>query len=265
MNNNTNINLENKTVLITGATSGIGLEIAKVFARQGAKIAFNGFGNVENAISELEQISNNITYIDSDLEKVEDIQTLVQQTIAKFSSIDILINNAGIQHVSSTKDFSVEMWNKVIAINLSAAFHTIRLCLPYMQEQNWGRIINLASVHGLVASVNKSAYIAAKHGLIGLTKTVGLEQASAGYNVTCNAICPGWVKTPLVEKQITAKSEQLNISFDEAKQVLLSEKQPSKEFVEAHDLANLALFLCSDYAKQVQGASWNMDGGWVAQ
>ncbi len=258
-------NINNKVVLITGATSGIGLEIAKVFASQGAKIAFNGFGNAEEAVKALEQINSDILYINSDLEQANEIENLVNQTIEKFSKIDILINNAGIQHVSPLQDFSIEMWNKIIAVNLSASFHTMRLCLPHMQKNNWGRIINIASVHGLAASANKSAYVAAKHGIIGLTKAAALEQASVSSNITCNAICPGWVKTPLVEKQIIAKSQHLNISFEEAKYQLLSEKQPSKEFIEAADLANLALFLCSESAKQVQGAAWNIDGGWLAQ
>lgn len=255
--------LKNKVVLITGATSGIGLEIAKTFAKKGMKIVFNGFGNVEQAISELQAITKEVHYYESDLAKVSDIENMIANIQAKVGSIDILINNAGIQHVSPTQDFDVDMWDKVIAINLSAVFHTMRLCLLDMQKNNWGRIINIASVHGLVASKNKSAYVAAKHAVLGLTKTVALENAEQ--NITANAICPGWVKTPLVEKQIHAKAIELNIPLDLAKKQLIAEKQPSKEFVDAKDIAQLALFLCSEHAKQVKGAAWNIDGGWIAQ
>ncbi len=255
--------IEGKIALVTGATSGIGLEIAKQLAKHGVIVAFNGLGNVEQAQEELSKISSNSHYYDSDLSDALQTKNMIETVHSTLGSIDILINNAGIQNVAPTQDFSVEIWDKIIAINLSAVFHTTKLCLPKMQEKNWGRIINIASVHGMVASVNKSAYVAAKHGVLGLTKVVALENAAL--NITCNAICPGWVKTPLVEKQIKAKSQQLNISFDEAKQQLLSEKQPSQEFVDTIDIAALVLFLCSDNAKQVRGSAWNMDGGWLAQ
>ena len=254
--------LKNKFALITGATSGIGLEIAKALAKKGVNIAFNGFGNVDNAISELQKINPNIYYFDSNLEHVSEIENMLENA-QKIANIDILINNAGIQHVASTTNFDVNMWDKIMAINLSAVFHTIRLCLPNMQKNNWGRIINIASVHGLVASINKSAYVTAKHGVIGLTKTVALENAKS--NITCNAICPGWVRTPLVEMQIENKAKQDATTFELAKQALLAEKQPSQEFVDTKDVAQLVLFLCSEHAKQVKGASWNMDGGWLAQ
>ncbi len=263
--------LKHKTVLITGATSGIGLEIAKKFAAHGANIIFNGFGDVEHSISILKNINHNIDvlYLECNLSNVDEIEAMHTKicttTINIVKGVDILINNAGIQHVECIETFPVQKWNDIIAINLSAVFHTTRLCLPYMLQQQWGRIINIASVHGLVASKYKSAYVAAKHGVIGLTKTTALEQAAAQKNITCNAICPGWVKTPLVDAQIHAKAHNENISYDIAKQKLLLEKQPSQEFVESEHIADLALFLCSDIGKQIQGACWNIDGGWMAQ
>ncbi|NDF44513.1 MAG: SDR family oxidoreductase, partial [Betaproteobacteria bacterium] len=174
-----------------------------------------------------------------------------------------LVNNAGIQHVASVEDFPVERWDAIIAINLSSAFHTTRLALPDMQKKNWGRIINVASVHGLVASAQKSAYVAAKHGIVGLTKVTALENATR--NVTCNAICPGWVLTPLVQKQVDAKSAALKISNEEATKLLLGEKEPSMQFTTPEELGALAVFFCSDAAKNVRGVAWNMDGGWAAQ
>ena len=187
----------------------------------------------------------------------------MQQAASEFGGVDILVNNAGIQYVSSIEDFPVEKWDAIIAINLTSAFHTTRLALPYMRQQNWGRIINLASVHGLVASAQKSAYVAAKHGLVGLTKTTALETATTG--VTCNAICPGFVLTPLVQKQVDDRAARDGISNEEAKVSLLSEKQPSREFVTPDQLGALAVFFCSDAASQIRGVAWNMDGGWVAQ
>jgi 3-hydroxybutyrate dehydrogenase len=174
-----------------------------------------------------------------------------------------LVNNAGIQHVSPIEDFPIGKWDDVIAINLSSAFHTTRLALPGMRSTNWGRIINISSVHGLVGSANKSAYVAAKHGIVGLTKVTALETAATG--VTCNAICPGWVLTPLVQKQVDARAKNLNISDDEAKRQLLSEKEPSMQFTTPDELGELALFFCSPAGKNVTGVAWNMDGGWTAQ
>jgi 3-hydroxybutyrate dehydrogenase len=174
-----------------------------------------------------------------------------------------LVNNAGIQHVASVEDFPVERWDAIIAINLSSAFHTSRLALPYMKQKNWGRIINVASVHGLVASAQKSAYVAAKHGIVGLTKVTALETATTG--VTCNAICPGWVLTPLVQKQVDAKAHALGISNDEATKLLLGEKEPSLQFTTPEELGELAVFFCSKSAQNVRGVAWNMDGGWTAQ
>jgi 3-hydroxybutyrate dehydrogenase len=181
----------------------------------------------------------------------------------KFGGVDILVNNAGIQYVANVEDFPVEKWDAIIAINLSSAFHTSRLALPYMKQKNWGRIINLASAHGLVASAQKSAYVAAKHGLVGLTKSTALETAQTG--VTANAICPGWVLTPLVQKQVDDRATREGISNEQAKKNLLLEKQPSGEFVTPEELGALAVFFCSPAANQVRGVAWNMDGGWVAQ
>jgi len=187
----------------------------------------------------------------------------MQAAQQRFGGVDILVNNAGIQHVANIEDFPVDRWDAIIAINLSSAFHTTRLALPYMKQNNWGRIINLASVHGLVASAQKSAYVAAKHGIVGLTKVTALETAQTG--VTCNAICPGWVLTPLVQKQVDARAQKEGLNNDAAKKALLLEKQPSAEFVTPDQLAALAVFMCSDAASQIRGVAWNMDGGWVAQ
>jgi 3-hydroxybutyrate dehydrogenase len=197
------------------------------------------------------------------MSKPAQIEDMVGKALSTFGVVDIVINNAGIQHVAPVDEFPVEKWDAVLAINLTSCFHTIRLTLPKMKKQNWGRVINVASVHGLVASANKSAYVAAKHGLVGLTKSVALETALTG--VTCNAICPGWVLTPLVQAQIDARAKRDSVSADAAKHALLSEKQPSSEFVHVDELASLALFLCSKEAGQVRGVAWNMDGGWIAQ
>jgi 3-hydroxybutyrate dehydrogenase len=181
----------------------------------------------------------------------------------RFGGVDVLVNNAGIQHVANIEDFPVDRWDAIIAINLTSAFHTTRLALPGMKQRNWGRIINLASVHGLVASAQKSAYVAAKHGIVGFTKVTALETAQTG--ITCNAICPGWVLTPLVQKQVDARAEKEKVNNEEAKKLLLSEKQPSGEFVTPEQLAALAVFFCSPAATQIRGVAWNMDGGWIAQ
>lgn len=259
--------LKGKTALVTGSTSGIGLGIARTFAAQGANIVLNGFGDMK----EIDAIQANIkeefkvktVYHNADMSKPAEIEAMMRFAAEQCGAVDVLVNNAGIQYVANIEDFPVEKWDGIIAINLSSAFHTTRLALPAMKARNWGRIINIASVHGLVASAQKSAYVAAKHGLIGLTKVTALETAHTG--ITCNAICPGWVLTPLVQKQVDARAEQQGLSNEEAKKNLLSEKQPSGEFVSPEQLGALALFLCSDAASQVRGAAWNMDGGWVAQ
>ncbi len=259
--------LAGKTALITGSTSGIGLGIARALAAEGADIIFNGFGD-PTAIADLQretglQFGVKTGYSNADMSKPAEIERMMSDALDQFGGVDILVNNAGIQHVANIEDFPPERWDAVIAINLSSAFHATRLALPAMKKNNWGRIINIASAHGLVASAGKSAYVAAKHGIVGLTKVTALENAQTG--VTCNAICPGWVLTPLVQKQVDARAASGNIPLEQAKRELLLEKQPSGEFVTPEQLGALAVFLCSDAASQVRGAAWNMDGGWVAQ
>jgi 3-hydroxybutyrate dehydrogenase len=255
--------LANKTALITGSTSGIGLGIAKALARQGANIVLNGFGDVEGPKSEISALGAKVAYHGADMSKAEEIEAMMAFAAAEFGRVDILVNNAGIQHVARIEDFPVAKWDTILAINLSSNFHTTRLALPAMLEANWGRIINVASVHGLVASAEKSAYVAAKHGVVGLTKVTALESATTG--VTCNAICPGWVLTPLVQKQVDAKAAALSISNEEAKKLLLGEKEPSMQFTTPEELGELAVFFCSPAGKNIRGVAWNMDGGWVAQ
>jgi 3-hydroxybutyrate dehydrogenase len=255
--------LKGKTALVTGSTSGIGLGLAKALAAQGANIVLNGFGDVEGPKAEVTALGVKVAYHGADMSKPADIEDMMKFAGAQFGRVDILVNNAGIQHVAPVHDFPPEKWDAIIAINLSSAFHATRLALPAMRAANWGRIINVASVHGLVASAEKSAYVAAKHGLVGLTKTVALENATTG--VTCNAICPGWVLTPLVQKQVDARAAAGRISNEEATKQLLGEKEPSMQFTSPEELGALAVFFCSDAAKNVRGVAWNMDGGWVAQ
>jgi len=259
--------LKGKTALVTGSTSGIGLGIARTFAAQGANIVLNGFGDAHD-IETLQaglrsEFGVEVAYHGADMSKPADIEAMMKFAAEKFGAVDVLVNNAGIQHVANIEDFPVEKWDSIIAINLSSAFHTTRLALPSMKARNWGRIINIASVHGLVGSAQKSAYVAAKHGIVGLTKVTALETAHSG--ITCNAICPGWVLTPLVQKQVDARASEKGLSNEEAKKSLLSEKQPSGDFVTPEQLGELAVFLSSDAASQVRGVAWNMDGGWVAQ
>ena len=255
--------LKGKTALVTGSTSGIGLGIAIGLAKQGVNIMANGFGEKDDALAQIKACGVEVDYHGADMSKPAEIEELIKATEKRFGSLDILVNNAGIQHTANIEDFPADKWDAIIAINLSSAFHTIHHALPGMKKRNWGRIINIASVHGLVASTQKVAYIAAKHGIIGLTKVAALENARTG--ITCNAICPGWVLTPLVQKQVDARAQREGISNDAAKQALLSEKQPSGEFVTPEHLAALAVFLCGPDASEVRGVAWNMDGGWVAQ
>ena len=255
--------LANKTALVTGSTSGIGLGIAKALARQGANIVLNGFGDVEGPKAEIAALGVRVAYHGADMSKPEEIEAMMAFAAAEFGQVDILVNNAGIQHVARIEDFPVARWDAIIAINLTSAFHATRLALPAMQAANWGRIINVASVHGLVGSAEKSAYVAAKHGVVGLTKVTALENATTG--VTCNAICPGWVLTPLVQKQVDAKAAALGVSNEEAKKRLLGEKEPSMQFTTPEELGELAVFFCSPAGANVRGVAWNMDGGWVAQ
>ena len=255
--------LHGKTALVTGSTSGIGLGIAKALAAQGANIVLNGFGDVQAPQAEVAALGVQVRYHGADMGKPAEIEDMVRFAQQQFGSLDILVNNAGIQHVSRIENFPVDRWDAIIAINLSSAFHATRLALPAMQAANWGRIINVASVHGLVASAEKSAYVAAKHGVVGLTKVTALENATTG--VTCNAICPGWVLTPLVQKQVDAKAAAQGISNEAATRQLLGEKEPSMQFTTPEELGALAAFLCSPAGANVRGVAWNMDGGWAAQ
>ena len=255
--------LKGKTALVTGSTSGIGLGIAKALAAQGANIVLNGFGGVEGPKAEVAALGVQVSYHGADMAKPADIEDMVRHAHKTFGSLDILVNNAGIQHVARVEDFPLERWDAVIAINLSSAFHASRLALPGMLANHWGRIINVASVHGLVGSAEKSAYVAAKHGIVGLTKVVALENATTG--VTCNAICPGWVLTPLVQKQVDAKAAAQGISNADATKQLLGEKEPSMQFTTPEELGALAVFFCSPAGNNVRGVAWNMDGGWAAQ
>ena len=255
--------LAQKTALVTGSTSGIGLGIARSLARQGARIVLNGFGDIEGAQREVAALGVEVAYHGADMSKPAEIAELMKFAADRFGQVDVLVNNAGIQHVAPIEDFDPARWDAVIAINLSSAFHTTRLAIPAMRKANWGRIINIASAHGLVASPDKSAYVTAKHGLVGLTKTVALETATTG--ITCNAICPGWVLTPLVQKQIEARAQAGGIDVEQAKRDLLGEKQPSLQFVTPEELGELAVFMCSAAANNVRGVAWNVDGGWVAR
>ncbi|OYV00928.1 MAG: 3-hydroxybutyrate dehydrogenase [Burkholderiales bacterium PBB5] len=255
--------LNGKTALVTGSTSGIGLGMALALAKAGANVMLNGFGDVEGAKAEVAKLGGRVGYHGADMSQPAQIEAMVRACEAEFGAVDILVNNAGIQHVANVEDFPVERWDAIIAINLTSAFHTTRLALPGMKLRNWGRVLNIASVHGLVASAGKSAYVAAKHGIVGFTKSAALENATTG--VTINAICPGWVLTPLVQKQVDDRAAKQGISVDEAKKQLLAEKQPSLQFTTPEQLADLAVFLCSPSADNIRGVAWNVDGGWVAQ
>lgn len=257
--------LANKTALITGGTSGIGLGIAKVFARNKAKLILCGLEDISDVTDICRELSNiscqGVDYFQTNVGDVRSLESLFESIHAAHHTVDILVNNAGIQHVAPIEDMPPAKWDAILAVNLSAAFHTIRLALPGMKQSGWGRIMNIASAHGLVASENKAPYVAAKHGVIGLTKVVALETATA--NITCNALCPGWVRTPLVEKQIQARAQALGMSVDEAAQDLLAQKQPSLQFVEPEQIGEYCAFLCTDAAAQITGAALTMDGGWT--
>ena len=255
--------LKGKTALVTGSTSGIGLAIAKALAQQGANLVLNGFGDAEGPQAEITALGVEALYHGADMSKPGDIEDMMKSAASKFGRVDILVNNAGIQHVAKVEDFPTERWDAVIAINLTSAFHTTRLAVPAMRAANWGRIVNVASAHGLVASAQKSAYVAAKHGIVGFTKSVALETATTG--ITSNAICPGWVLTQLVQKQIDDRAAREGISALQAQNELLGEKQPSLQFTTVEQLGGLAVFLCSPAADQVRGVAWAMDGGWTAQ
>jgi len=259
--------LKGHIAVVTGSTSGIGIGLARALAAAGCDIMLNGFGDA-GAIEGIRRgIENDFgvkaLFNPADLSRAEPCTALIEDAEKRFGKVDILVNNAGIQYVSPLETFPVERWDAIIALNLSAAFHTMRAALPGMRGAGWGRVINIASVHGLVASVNKSAYVASKHGILGLTKAAALELAGSG--VTCNAICPGWVLTPLVKAQIEARAGSENIPLSQAEEELLLEKQPSGKFTTVEQLGALAVFLCSPAADNITGVPLTADGGWTAQ
>ncbi|WP_417276571.1 3-hydroxybutyrate dehydrogenase [Castellaniella sp.] len=259
--------LKGKKAIVTGSTSGIGLAIARELARQGADVVINGFGDADAVERERAGLEKDFgikaVYLNADLMDEQAARDFIAQSIKALGGLDILVNNAGIQHTDLIEDFPVQKWNSIIALNLSAVFHCTAAALPTLKKQKFGRIINIASAHGLVASVNKSAYVAAKHGVVGLTKVTALENAGTG--VTCNAICPGWVRTPLVETQIKAMADSKHLSIEDAARDLLSEKQPSLEFVTPEQLGQAAVFIASDAAAQMTGTTLSIDGGWTAR
>ena len=258
--------LKGKSVVVTGSTSGIGLGIARSFAAEGANIMLNGLGDA----AEIEELRAGIeadfkvkaVYSPADMTRPAEIADMIGHARRELGSVDVLINNAGIQYVAPVDEFPPEKWDQIIAVNLTAAFHTVRAAVPMMKANRWGRIINIASAHGLIASPFKSAYIAAKHGIVGLTKTVALETAEQG--ITCNAICPGWVITPLVDKQIDAQAAAHKMPRDDVIRKVILERQPTKEFVKIEEVAALAIFLAGDAAASITGTSMSIDGGWVA-
>ena len=258
--------LKGKTALITGSTSGIGLGVAEGFAAEGVNLVINGFGDA----AEIETIRAGLAsrfgvkviYDGADMSKPDQIEAMMKRAAAEFGGVDILINNAGIQHVCPVDEFPTAKWDAIIAINLSSAFHTTRLAIPYMKSKGWGRVINVASAHALVASPFKSAYVASKHGIMGFTKTVALEVAERG--ITCNAICPGYVLTPLVEKQIPDTAKARGITEEQVKRDVLLAAQPTKQFVTVEQVAGTAIFLCSDSAASITGTNISVEGGWTA-
>jgi 3-hydroxybutyrate dehydrogenase len=265
-NINTEQMLIGKVSLVTGSTSGIGLGIARAFAAAGSDVVLNGFGKPEEVADTQERIASDfqvrVSYSPADMSKPQSIREMIDNTLRSFGRLDILVNNAGIQHVAPLQDFPPEKWDAILAINLSSAFHTTRLALPAMLANKWGRIINIASAHGLVGSPFKSAYVTAKHGLVGLTKVTALETAEQG--ITCNAICPGYVYTPLVEAQIDGQAEAHGIPRDEVIRDVLLAQQPNKRFAAVDELGALAVFLASEAAASITGAALPVDGGWTA-
>jgi 3-hydroxybutyrate dehydrogenase len=258
--------LESRTAVITGSTSGIGLGIARAFAAAGANVMLNGFGDpaiLAALCDELAVRPGQVRHHRADMAEPVQVAELVRATEAAFGAVDILVNNAGIQHVAPVDEFPDDQWAAIQAINFNAAFHATKAALPGMKARQWGRVLNIASAHGLVASPFKSAYVAAKHGLVGFTKSVALEVAEAG--ITCNAICPGYVRTPLVEKQIEAQAQVHNLPRDRVIREVILAAQPTKRFVEVEEVAALALFLCGDAAKSITGAALAIDGGWTAR
>ncbi len=256
-----------KVGIVTGSTSGIGLAITKALIKEHAHVVINGFAThqeVDALLAELNGLGKGkAVYCQADLTQVGDIEKLIHFAHDTFGRVDIVVNNAGMQHVAPITEFSPQKWDQIIALNLSAAFHTSRLALPLMRENHFGRIINIASTHGLVASEGKAAYVASKHGILGLTKVIALETALE--NITCNAVCPGFVLTPLVEAQVRDKMTKTGMTFDEASKSLVSDKQPSQCFVPVEEIAAACLYLASDHASQVRGAHLVVDGGWTIQ
>jgi len=260
------MSLLGKSALVTGSTSGIGLGIAQGLAREGANIMLNGFGDpaaIEAIRVEIAGFGVKVEYDAADMTKPDQIAAIVAKTEAAFGSLDILVNNAGIQHVAPIESFPADRWEMIIALNLSSSFYTMQAAIPGMKARKWGRIVNIASAHGLVGSEQKSGYVAAKHGLLGLTKVAALELASFG--ITANAICPGWVLTPLVEKQLNARAEKEGRPVAELTQDFLSEKQAIAEFTTPDQIAAMVVFLCSDNARTITGSPFSIDGGWVAR
>ena len=259
--------LQGKVAIVTGSTSGIGLGIARSLASVGADVMLNGFGDAAAIDEACEAVvaagASRVAHDAADLARPEQVRGLVERTAGEFGRVDILVNNAGIQHTAPIESFPPERWDAVIAINLSAVFHAIAAALPLMRRNGWGRIVNVASTHGLVGSVEKAAYVAAKHGVIGLTKVVALETATTA--ITCNAICPGWVRTPLVERQIADLAARDRIDPELAAARLLAGKQPSLQFATPEQIGTLAVFLASEAAAQIRGAALPVDGGWLAQ
>jgi 3-hydroxybutyrate dehydrogenase len=258
--------LEGKVAVVTGSTSGIGLGVARALAAEGADIVLNGFGAadaIEGLRKDLGARGVRVIYSPADMSKPAEIVGMIETATRELGRIDILVNNAGIQFTAPVEEFPIERWDAIIAINQSAVFHAIRAALPHMRKRNSGRIVNIASVHGLVASTDKVAYVAAKHAVVGITKVVALETATTG--ITCNAICPGWVLTPLVQKQIDALAAREELTPDAARARLLGEKQPSREFATPQQIGALTVFLCSEAAAQIRGVTLPIDGGWVAQ
>ena len=259
--------LQGKVAVVTGSTSGIGQAIVEVFAREGASLMLNGFGDagaIESQRARLEKLAGaKVMYDAADMTKPAEIEAMMQRAARELGGIDILVNNAGIQHVAPVDEFPPEKWDAIIAVNLSSAFHATRHALPVMKKKRWGRIVNIASAHGLVASPNKCAYVASKHGIIGLTKAVAVEVAEHG--IRCNSICPGFVHTPLVEKQIVDRAAENNVSREESIRNIILAPQPTKEFVTVEQIAGTALFLCSPAADQITGAQFSVDGGWTAR
>jgi 3-hydroxybutyrate dehydrogenase len=259
--------IRGKSVVVTGSTSGIGLAVARAFAAEGANVTLNGFGDptaIEQQRRDIEETFGvTAAYSGADVTKPVEIADMISEAEKTFGAIDVLVNNAGIQFVANVEDFPVDKWDAVLATNLSAVFHTCRCAVPGMKRRGWGRMINIASAHGLVASPGKAAYVAAKHGVVGLTKVVAIETADCG--ITCNAICPGWVMTPLVAQQVEARANATGQSFDEAKQQFVAEKQPMARYTRPEDIGALAVFLSGDAAATITGASYSIDGGWTAQ